>query len=70
MIRPVEFEISITVKVREDGTITPVTRILVNGEQIEFVNRLRVDVDSDESLPAVEIDMLRGHSMDLVSPSV
>lgn len=70
MAQPVKFEISISVTVSEEGVLTPVTKVFVDSEQIGLINRIRVDCDSDDNLPAVEIDMLRGHRMDMVSESV
>jgi len=69
MANPVDFEIHISIKVNEDGVLTPVTHILVDGEQIGYVNRLRVDYDVDE-LPSVQVDMLRGASLDLLEPQI
>lgn len=70
MAQPVKFEISVSVTVSEDGTVTPVTRIFVDSKQIGAVNRLRVDADSDDVLPSVEVDLLRGMSMDMVPESM
>lgn len=70
MAQPVEFEIKLLTTVSESGVITPVTKIFVDSEQIGLVNRLRIDLDSDDFLPAISIDMLRGLQSDLVDPGV
>jgi hypothetical protein len=69
-MQPVEFEIKLSITVSESGVITPVTKIFVDSEQIGFVNKLRIDLDSDDFLPAISMDMLRGLQPDLVDPSV
>jgi hypothetical protein len=56
--------------VSESGVSTPVTKIFVNSEQIEFVNRLKVDQDSDDFMPSIEIDMLRAFQPDLIDPGI
>ncbi len=63
MAAPVKFEISITIEINEDGVLHTCDRLLVDGEQIGLVSRLRVDHDSSEVLPAIQVDMLRGLDM-------
>jgi len=59
-------EISIKVEV-EDGKVTAPARVLVNGEPVGFISRLRVDARSEEVLPAIEVDMLKGIQLDNLS---
>lgn len=66
MRKPITFEIKLSITVSEDGSITPVTKVFVDSEQIGMINRVRIDQDSDDFLPSIEIDMLRGHQMDLI----
>lgn len=62
-------EISIKIEV-SDQVVTAPVRVLINGEPVSCISRLRVDMDSDESLPAIEADFLRGISMDSLSPEL
>ena len=59
----ITMEISIKVEV-EDGKITAPTKVLVNGEPVGFISRLRVDARSEEVLPTIEVDMLKGVQLD------
>lgn len=45
----------------------PLVKIFINGEQIGLVSRLRIDAQSDDMIPAVEIDMLKGVCLDSLS---
>lgn len=47
--------------------LSPEVKIFVNGEQIGLVSRLRIDAQSDDMIPAVEIDMLKGVYLDSLS---
>ena len=67
-MRSVKLEIKLSIEVTEDGLITPKTTICVDSEPIGLMNSLKIRVDSDEMLPDIEIGMLRGHHMDLLSP--
>jgi hypothetical protein len=59
-------EINIKVEV-EDGKLTSLASLAVNGEVIGSVSRLRVDVESGLVLPSVEVDMLKGIQLDNLS---
>ena len=70
MSQPTTLDIHIQVQAQplKDGeqSMTGKVTLHVNGEQIGFVSRLRVDADSNEVIPRIEIDMLRGVALDLL----
>ena len=56
--------LEITIKIEsDDNHITSNALVSVNGEAIGFISRLRVDASKDD-VPGVEIDMLKGVSLD------
>lgn len=65
---PVRLDIHVTVELKpgsEDQLqLVSDARIEVDGKPIGMVNRLRVDMISNETLPAIEIDMLKGVVLD------
>lgn len=62
MATPVKFELSLSIELSENNVLTTKMQVLVDSKPIGYVSRLRVDKDSDETLPMIEIDMLRGLS--------
>lgn len=54
--------VSIEVSHDKDGALklTPAMHVSLNGEQVGFISRLRVDAVADEVIPAIEIDMVKG----------
>ena len=66
MGNPVKFEINILVEMSDNNVLSSRTKVFVDAEQIGVISRLRVDHDSDETLPIIEIDLLRGIDPDIV----
>lgn len=58
------------IEVSEDGAFSSKAKILVDGVPVGFVDRIRIDVDKDEVVPSVEVQLLRGQPMNLVSDNV
>jgi hypothetical protein len=67
---PVKFEISMLVEVNDEGVLSTSAKLHVDGEPIGLVSRLRVDYDSDDATPAVQIDMLRGADLGLLDEGI
>lgn len=51
-------------------SLSSVTKLMVDGQQIGSVSHLRVDVDVGETLPRIEVDLLKGIDLDLLTPEV
>jgi hypothetical protein len=56
-------EIHIKVEL-DESTLSSKTTLHVNGQQIGHVSRLRTDTTVDETLPRIEVDMLKGTDLD------
>jgi hypothetical protein len=73
-IGPCKLEISTTIEVTpgENGNLVLASKtcIVLNGQPVGAVSRLRIDANCDEVVPAIEIDMLKGMRLDDLHPDL